>query len=88
MNLIGKKMIDIGDFVLIEGVPVHDDEGDPNGFPGIVCSATIPADNANSEDNGEVYYDIQLPVCWDEGKHTWTFRECELILLEENIANK
>jgi hypothetical protein len=80
------KMIDIGDLVRVENFNVDDAEADPNGFVGIVSGATLHMDDEGDIENGEVTFDINLPVAWAKGKHDWTFKESELTLIEAEVV--
>ena len=79
------NQIDVGDFVLIQGVAVDEGEVDPNGFSGIISGATIYFDD-NDNETTEVTFDINLPIEWAPGKNEWTFNRDELVLLEQEVV--
>ncbi len=80
--------LDIGDLVRVEGFNKDNAEVDPNGFVGIISSASLLMDNAGDVDNGEVVFSVSLPVEWQKGKNEWTFKKSELTLIEENVTNQ
>lgn len=80
-------LFELGDLVRVEGYFIEDTiSPDPNGFVGYISEVTLMLSDEGDFENGEVVYDVNLPIAWDDSglKHSWTFKDEDLVLLESS----